>query len=167
MQPERYIREAEKQLTVRTWAERATYAALLLAGLFLSGGVHEAGHIAVLSGLECRYITSVEALPLRGEVQPLCGMSALEATAFYLSGYTSEVAAGGLLSVLSNRSRWLGWLSLGLIGGLMSNLALAGDLANLASLGTATSTVLAVGFVAAGLGVSVSALRGLEREEGG
>lgn len=166
MQPERYIREAEKQSTARTWAERAAYMALLLAGFLLSGGLHEAGHIAVLNLLGCRHIGSVEYLPLRGRIQPLCGMSALEATAFYLSGYISEITAGGILSVLSNRSRWLGWLSLGVIGGLMSNLALAGDLANLAALGATTSAVFAAGFVAAGLGASVSALKGLEGQEG-
>ena len=166
MQPERYIREAEKQSTALTWAERAAYIALLLAGFLLSGGSHEAAHVAVLNLLGCRQIVSVEDLPLCGGSRPLRVVSALEATAFYLSGYTSEITAGGILSVLSKRSRWLGWLSLGLIGGLMSNLALAGDLANLAALGATTSAVFAAGFVAAGLGASVSALKGLEGQEG-
>lgn len=166
MQPARYIREAEKQSRLKSAVNKVLSALVFISGFMLSGGVHEAGHIIIMELLGCGYISSIGSLPLRGRVQPLCGMSSTASTLFYISGYTLESVVAGVFSVSSRRLRWLGWLSLGLTGGLMFNLYIAGDLTRLSTVTGTNPTIFLVGFIATALAVSASAFQGLEGEKG-
>lgn len=166
MQPARYIREADKQSKLRSAAIKVVSALVFTSGFVLSGGVHEAGHIMIMELLGCVYISSIGSLPLRGRVQPLCGLSSAASTMFYISGYGLESVAAGVLSVSSRRLRWLGWLSLGLTGGLMFHLYIAGDLTRLSTVTGANPIVFMVGFNATALALTASAFQALERKEG-
>lgn len=144
MQPEKARKTKVREKKVRKSIHGILHGTAFLLSFFVIGPlVHEIAHIGVLEILSCthREVFKTSIYGIYGTVEPLCQIDVVEQGFFYLSGYSSTLLSGTVLTLFSVEEKdgyfkthdYLASAGSGILLSMIIPLTLHGDLRTFAS----------------------------------
>lgn len=169
MQPDSYLRDRRRKSKIAGYGSKIAKTVVFAASLLVvAPSLHELGHILTLIAAGCEFSTGFDFIipvGLTGTVQPLCYLNPTSSFIFYASGHLTvlAVAAVFLTHYEYKDSFYSGLAGTGFLLSIPSALAYYGDIFNAGEALGLSRVFPAVFSIFLLLGVSITALRVLEK----